>query len=620
MIFTELRIQNFRSFGKTQTFVFPQEPGLYFMSGRNEAEPRLDANGAGKSTIWDALTWCIFGKTPKGLKAGDVNNWEAGKNTRVELDFTSPSGEDCTMVRSWKPNTWTLQARGGVGPVDDLTKSADNFFLGWLGLDFAPFLNAVLMAQGQPMFLDMKAEPQAALFSEVMGLDRWMEASGKASKKASDQDRVSRALERTQAAIRGELEGLGREDLKSSLQRWEEERSARLHKIDATIVGYEMHSSALEDVEHFGAVELERRAELDAAELPLAGLDQARAEAQALESKLRRELDLLKRDLEHEDEHFDALESGEPCPKCGHKLSARELDEALDKQVRRLEKLKKETTAAMTAYQEARTAVQAANKALDEHDAVRDVCVKRLRKAEDEAARARQALQQEERDIKRLNKEFDDVQAETNPYAAMEKRARQNLERLNEELAATERQLDASNSKMGLYSYWVRGFKELRLQQIAEALTELEIEVNSSVEALGLVGWQLNFQVDRETKGGSIQRGFSVAVRSPHNSLAVPWEAWSGGEAQRLRLAANMGLSDLIRSRTGASLPLEVWDEPTEGLSHQGIQDLLETLETRARVEQRQIWVVDHRAHAFGGFAGGAEIIKTNSGSRIRQS
>ena len=77
-----LTITNFGPFRETQKFEFPREPGLYFMWGENQHEPRLEANGAGKSKLWEALVWVIFGKTSRGLKAGDAANWEAGKGAR----------------------------------------------------------------------------------------------------------------------------------------------------------------------------------------------------------------------------------------------------------------------------------------------------------------------------------------------------------------------------------------------------------------------------------------------------------------------------------------------------------------------------------------------------------
>ena len=57
------------------------------MTGRNEAEPALERNGSGKSTVWDALTWCLFGKDARGLSAGNVANWNSPKGASVSFAF-----------------------------------------------------------------------------------------------------------------------------------------------------------------------------------------------------------------------------------------------------------------------------------------------------------------------------------------------------------------------------------------------------------------------------------------------------------------------------------------------------------------------------------------------------
>ena len=108
-----LRITRFRSFKETQTFTFPERAGLYFMQGVNEVEPRLQANGAGKTTIWEALTWLWFGKLSTGLKAGDICNWDSDEGTKVQFDYMIEGEGDClyTLTRTWKPNTWTLLYR-----------------------------------------------------------------------------------------------------------------------------------------------------------------------------------------------------------------------------------------------------------------------------------------------------------------------------------------------------------------------------------------------------------------------------------------------------------------------------------------------------------------------------
>src|ERR1700676_2379299 len=91
----------------------------------------------------------------------------------------------------------------------------------------------------------------------------------------------------------------------------------------------------------------------------------------------------------------------------------------------------------------------------------------------------------------------------------------------------------------------------------------------------------------------------------------------SGGESQRARLAVSLGLANLIQRWAGVRWSLEVFDEPTAFLSEQGIEDLLEALASRARDQQRSIWVCDHRALASGSFDGVLQIEKDAGGSRV---
>ena len=85
----EIIIDEFASI-KSLAYASTVPPGLSFMWGRNEVEPTLETNGAGKSTIWNALTWCLFGKTVDGLRGPDVVPWENGGRplvtVQVDLD------------------------------------------------------------------------------------------------------------------------------------------------------------------------------------------------------------------------------------------------------------------------------------------------------------------------------------------------------------------------------------------------------------------------------------------------------------------------------------------------------------------------------------------------------
>lgn len=618
-----VRICNFRSFQSEQTFSFPDGPGLYFMQGINEAEPRLQANGAGKSTIWDAILWCIFAKTSRGLKAGDVCNWNVDKGAEVSVDLFNEDDPLTvwTVTRSWKPNRWILShisERITDEEVIDLTKDPDNLLMHWLRLEFTPFLHSILMAQGQPMFLDLKHDQQAALFSEVLGLDHWLEYSSAASRKASAQDMQTRVLERRLSEVMGRLDG--QRDFQGSVSQFEEERKARLREIETPYV------RALEDrrektvqLETLKEDVIRARTKFQRFVQKLDDIEPRMKEHADLLTNITRDLDRAEVEWLNAQDMLKGVRESEVCPTCHravdkdsherHLLDAEAKEALLDMKVQKITKTRnqhiKDGKGLVTEYDQV---AGSKKKAGDELDA-----------AEQAVSRTRQAILAIDKQLDSLEAEADRVTNEVNPFLEVQEQAKEEGRRLRQDHEQIRKELDASSEAYSLYSYWVRGFKELRLFLIAEALTELEIEVNSCVTALGLVNWELRFQVDRETKGGSIQRGFSVQVVSPNNTKITPWEAWSGGESQRLRLAANMGLANLIRSRMGVELDLEVWDEPSTALSPQGVQDLLGALEHRAQQEQRQIWVVDHTAHSFGGFAGGATITKTKEGSSISQ-
>lgn len=537
-----LSITNFGPFKETQTFRFPSEPGFYFLWGDNQEQPRLGANGAGKTKLLDALCWVIFGKTTRGLKAADAANWDVGKGAAVEFVYLVDEELPCTVRRTWSPNSWTWT--DWEGAVHDLAKDS-NPLLADLRLDFTPFLNCVMMAQAQPMFLDLKAEAKAALFSEVMGLDRWLDYATKASRKASDWDVACRKLEREIAELTGQLSALVTDDLDEQEAKWKAQQQREL--------------DSLTD-DHARLLKISKDKELE-------------IKGNALKVGAARTM------------YGFALEKAEnakpkgTCPECGQALPGIDYSSDVKQRLR----------------------------ALDDVEAL--------------GRRLAQELAQIEQRLDRIEDDAEKVERRKSPFVDMLAKVEQARGQVKRDLSRLERRLDDADTQFRLNTYWVRGFKEIRLGLISETLQQLEIEVNSCVASLGLVAWELKFEVDRETKSGSIQRGFNVFVQSPHNTRLVPWEAWSGGESQRLRVATQQGLGNLIRSRTGTTFNVEFWDEPTQWMGGQGVNDLLNSLAQRAKEENRQIWIIDHRSLGYGNFDGSSGVIKTKDGwSKFDQS
>lgn len=613
-----LRLFHFGSFRDEINFTFPEQPGLYFLRGENDDEPALGANGAGKSTFWNAICWVLFDRTVKGLRAGDVANWDEPKGARVDLDYANASGQICRITRQHSPNKWLHHTEDAGEPID-LTKDGTNPALADLRLALQPFLNSVLMGQGRPMFLDLSAPDKASLFSDVLGLEAWIERSTKASKAAREQDEISRELERRLAHIDGSLKSIDHKSLEGSASEWKAEQDERLHKLDAK------HARGREELKALKA----------------AGKDKAEA-AEVARSALREALDILKDTRERvraqARKSADAKSASDEGERICHHLSNAaiklrdfEVCPTCFQQVPEAQRRGLESSAWDRSKVEARKQVDRWKDDNVEHKLLQEMeeelakgerAVDKWRDVVTEVEQLEKAAQRNidflNRDLDHLEDEAERIEQERNPFASLRQEALDREANLLAQRKDLERRLDDSEAQRYLFSYWVTGFKELRLQQIDDSLEHFEIEVNNNLAELGLVGWELRFEVDKETKSGTIKRGFNVRVLSPHNKESVPWESWSGGEGQRLRLATQAGLADLIRARTGTRINLEVWDEPTEHLSGQGVTDLLDALADRARREHRQIWLVDHRSLGYGAFTDVYTVVKDSQGSHIK--
>lgn len=236
---------------------------------------------------------------------------------------------------------------------------------------------------------------------------------------------------------------------------------------------------------------------------------------------------------------------------------------------------------------------------------------------EAQARTAEQAVADWERQLDELEADLEDIEHDVNPHRVQQEKNEKRLAQLNEEREKQFTELEQLVEAEEASRYWVRGFKSVKLFAVSAALNELEAEVNNALDGLGLGGWSVEFDVDRENKSGTLSKGFFAFISGPDNLEPVKWEAWSGGESQRLRLAASLGLANMIRASKGLELPFEIWDEPSQWMSDAGITGLLDVLQRRARRLKRQIWLIDHRGleHPFDA---AICIEKTHSGSTIK--
>jgi len=85
VIFKNINIENFLSVGSNPPLQLTFKSGLNVITGINKDDN--SANGVGKSTILDALYFCLFGTTIRDLKKEQIVNYHVKKNCKVFVQF-----------------------------------------------------------------------------------------------------------------------------------------------------------------------------------------------------------------------------------------------------------------------------------------------------------------------------------------------------------------------------------------------------------------------------------------------------------------------------------------------------------------------------------------------------
>jgi DNA repair exonuclease SbcCD ATPase subunit len=600
-----IEITNFRSFKGSHKFDFPTKSGLYFFTGENEVDA-IGANGAGKSTFLDAITWCLYGRTARGLKSTDVHSWGDPCSTNVILDLTV--GERLIIKRSQKPNT--LEVNGTVVDQEGLQK--------YIKLNFEAFLNSVLFAQFGRPFFDRSPSEKLSMFSDIMNLQFWLDKSDQASKEAKELERELSVAQEKIVIQNGKIVTI-REDMT--------ELKAREAAFDAE---WDKMSKALHKEYHDLCREIEgKRAAYKNACQQIKFNEEAMDEMRDILSKrtmirddlLERVQSIAKRISYTKGQHdnlaatIDQINEGK-CPCCGRVISG-SFVAGHKQQVRyRLVTLKGE----LDDLEEDRQMTMASMIGANQDIEIKTNGLAEIRAKVKEAAQQKLSitmwLSNADRELQKIDSKI--KEGRKNVFTDMLVSKKKALKLAKEASAEASALKDVVEGKHTATSYWVKGFRQIRLSVIEQAFQTLEVEVNNSLAQLGLPEWNIKFDIERENKSGGITKGFMVFVTSPTSKQPVRWESWSGGETQRLQLAGSLGLANLIMHQNGLASGIEFYDEPSTHLSKEGMLDLANALYDRAVIEDKMIWIVDHAAITnFGEFETTITVTKSKNGSRI---
>lgn len=192
-------------------------------------------NGAGKSSLLDAITWALFG--------------EARQKGEALLNSTSPQAE-VEFIFEYESNTYRVQRilpRGKNALLEFQIRAADR----WrplsekslsqtekriehiLRLDYETFVNASFFLQGKAdQFTQQRAADRKRILASILGLEQWENYRQRASEKRREKERDLAITQSELSRLQKELDE-------------EPARKARLEELEARLKEKEEHNQTL---------------------------------------------------------------------------------------------------------------------------------------------------------------------------------------------------------------------------------------------------------------------------------------------------------------------------------------------------------------------------------------
>lgn len=164
LIINKIFIRNFRSIGDVGEEINLSKRGAVLISGMN---------GAGKTSIVEAIVWCLFGKLSDGQSPGDnIINWETKKNCIVNI--ITENGYEICRTRKFDGHSDLLISKNGqpVEGGDSTNANAQLALNGLFSLDFNSFISSLFFGQSSGSFLTLSDSKKKIVIENLFGLSK----------------------------------------------------------------------------------------------------------------------------------------------------------------------------------------------------------------------------------------------------------------------------------------------------------------------------------------------------------------------------------------------------------------------------------------------------------------
>jgi len=168
MLIKKLKIANFYSF-KNEVIDFDNYSGIVQIKGKNKDAG--GSNGSGKSSIFEAVIFSIFGKTIRKSTEEALVNCEEKSKLQTEVDIYKPGYGDIKIIRTKKPSSIEFTINGVSQTQENMAKTQERIE-SVLGIDYKTYIAAFVFGQHVPLdFLSATPDEKRGIVRSFLNLE-----------------------------------------------------------------------------------------------------------------------------------------------------------------------------------------------------------------------------------------------------------------------------------------------------------------------------------------------------------------------------------------------------------------------------------------------------------------
>lgn len=636
MKFPLLEVENFLSIGTASISL--DGKGLVGVAGENQDDSSADSNGTGKSSLVDALCWCLWGTTARGVSGDDVISWGVGRGEGTRVAVTVDDNGDIYKVvrhRKYPKHKHALQLfKIENGVETDLTKGTTALTQAQierlLGCSEEVFNAAVYSGQeAMPDIPNMTDKQLKLLVEQAAGVDVLSNAYDIARERARSASETRAqaqiAYDRTTERLSDAYSALA--NAEQSAANWDTNQASNIegYKRDAVQKNAD-YLQAHKSIDPSATATIDEK--IAAVQKRIDAVADERQKEQSLQTvynaastsyttaksnvtAAENNLDVAKRAVTQWETQLEETKKGvgKPCKSCSRPLEKDHLAAAIAVAQAGVDERKEMVTKATEELAQRQVKLAAAEKMLNDADA--ELVSHRENMTDISGATQEiQILQRErqqhlalEAEVERLKQiarsaaeAWQRAQQQTNPFTDMIATHKATIEEREKAVAAAEQTAvtaieEEQYAQAVVTVFAPAGVRARRLDEATPYLNQRTAHYLGSLADGDIDAFWTTITESKNKK--DLLEKFSVTVEKKSSAGQGSFKNLSGGEKRKVRLACALALQDLVATRAAKSIDLWVGDEIDDALDDAGLERLMGVLEEKAR-DRGTVLVISH--------------------------